>query len=273
MLNTQSFLVRNAFKSARFHSTVSNLTIDKLSEIFKQYDQPNHIEKLIEINPLIAKIKRASLLIPIHLKEEYDTNENKTFKSYFTLSKRTEKMKYYSNQICFIGGKKDESDADDLATVLREAHEEAGIDESHLKLLARLTPFVGTNLGSEMFLITPFIFYFDKLNYKENLNRDEVAYLIEMPTEKFLSNTNHESSLISVFDQDYYLHYFNSNCSDRILFGVTAFACILASTALHQRKPEFDVDPMLELTPQNLNQFIEDYVLKKSLVGAINRFK
>lgn len=265
-------LLASNYKLCRCYST-NNLTIEKLVKIFKKYDRPNYYEHLAKQHPAISKLKRASLLVPISLKEEHDSNGKKIAKTYFTLSKRTKNMRYYSDQICFIGGKRDQTDENDLETALREAHEEAGIEPANLKLLAQLNPFLGTNLGSEAFLITPFVFYFDKQTYKPNLNKDEVDCLFEMSTEEFLDARNHESNQITVFDQEYYLHYFHANDSNKTLFGVTAFVCILTSCALHQRAPEFATDPTFNLTPDNLNQFVDDYVLKKSLINVISNDK
>ena len=75
-------------------------------------------------------------------------------------------------------------------------------------LLARLKSFIGTNFGKDAFVITPIVFYLDKKTFVPKLNKQEVESLIEMPTNNFLIKKYHESNLITVFDNDYFIHYF-----------------------------------------------------------------
>jgi len=261
--------------------------VEKLVDIFKPYHEPNYYDQILKKNSSLSRVQRASLLIPISFRKE----NNGMLSTYFTFSKRANKMRSYSNQNCFIGGKQDASDKNELQAVLREAYEEgnnhfqikfffflvlkkiflntAGIKPTDLKLLAQLRSFLGTNDGSDTFIITPIVFYFDKQNYEPILNRDEVDSIFELPTLDFLSKAHHESNEITVYDDDYFFHYFYGNQPEKIIFGVTAFSGIVASTALHQMAPEFPIDPHFSITPKNLNIFLEDYVFKKALINAI----
>lgn len=139
-------------------------------------------------------------------------------------------------------------------------------------LLARLKSFIGTNFGKDAFVITPIVFYLDKNKFVPKLNKQEVESLIEMPTNNFLLKKYHESNLITVFDNDYFIHYFYSDDVKKRIFGVTSFTCILVSTILHQKIPEMDIDPIYNLTPENFNQFMENYVFKKSLINFVKKF-
>jgi hypothetical protein len=141
-----------------------------------------------------------------------------------------------------------------------------------LILLARLKSFIGTNFGKDAFVITPIVFYLDKNKFVPKLNKQEVESLIEMPTNNFLLKKYHESNLITVFDNDYFIHYFYSDDVKKRIFGVTSFTCILVSTILHQKIPEMDIDPIYNLTPENFNQFMENYVFKKSLINFVKKF-
>ena len=149
--------------------------------------------------------------------------------------------------------------------------QKAGIKPTDLKLLAQFKSFLGTNDGSDVFIITPIVFYFDKQTYVPNLNREEVESLVELPTLDFLSDAHHESNEINVFDNEYYLHYFYGNEPKKTIFGVTAFSAILASTALHQREPQFRIDPDFQINHLNLNTFLEDYVFRKALINALKK--
>ncbi len=139
-------------------------------------------------------------------------------------------------------------------------------------LLARLKSFIGTNFGKDAFVITPIVFYLDKKTFVPKLNIQEVESLIEMPTNNFLLKKYHESNLITVFDNDYFIHYFYSDDVKKRIFGVTSFTCILVSTILHQKTPEMDIDPIYNLTPENFNQFMENYIFKKSLINFVKKF-
>lgn len=139
-------------------------------------------------------------------------------------------------------------------------------------LLARLKSFIGTNFGKDAFVITPIVFYLDKNKFVPKLNKQEVESLIEMPTNNFLLKKYHESNLITVFDNDYFIHYFYSDDVKKRIFGVTSFTCILVSTILHQKIPEMDIDPIYNLTPENFNQFMENYVFKKSIINFVKKF-
>jgi hypothetical protein len=141
-----------------------------------------------------------------------------------------------------------------------------------LILLARLKSFIGTNFGKDAFVITPIVFYLDKKTFVPKLNIQEVESLIEMPTNNFLLKKYHESNLITVFDNDYFIHYFYSDDVKKRIFGVTSFTCILVSTILHQKTPEMDIDPIYNLTPENFNQFMENYIFKKSLINFVKKF-
>lgn len=51
-------------------------------------------------------------------------------------------MGFVSGDVALPGGKRDETDADDVATALREAKEEIGLDPSLVNVVTILQPFV-----------------------------------------------------------------------------------------------------------------------------------
>ncbi|WP_299294761.1 CoA pyrophosphatase [uncultured Tateyamaria sp.] len=56
------------------------------------------------------------------------------------LTKRSSALKHHPGQIAFPGGKQDESDADLIATALREAHEEIGLPRDSVEILGTFAP-------------------------------------------------------------------------------------------------------------------------------------
>ncbi len=137
-----------------------------------------------------------------------------------------------------------------------------------------MIPFQATNTGKEPILITPVVALYNNLNFTPLLNQFEVEKLVEVRSDQFLERKNHEPQEITALNDDYYMHYFTNFLLDNNqsidVFGVTAFACVIASIALHQRTPEFDLDPVLNINhPLQLNSFLEDYLFKKSYLSKI----
>ena len=101
------------------------------------------------------------------------------------LTKRTELVEHHKGQISFPGGAADEADADAVATALREAEEEIGLDPKSVEVLGYLEEFE-TPSG---FLITP-VAGLLKSKPKLKLNRDEVEEAFWVPVDFFLDEAN-----------------------------------------------------------------------------------
>jgi len=76
------------------------------------------------------------------------------------LIQRTEYTGKHSGQISFPGGKKDNEDADLLATAIRECLEEVGVDISSSEYLGKLTQVFIPVSG---FLVEPHVFYYPEV--------------------------------------------------------------------------------------------------------------
>jgi 8-oxo-dGTP pyrophosphatase MutT (NUDIX family) len=61
---------------------------------------------------------------------------------HIVLTQRTAHLHDHAGQISFPGGRKDEEDVDLVATALREANEEIGVDASKIELLGALPSYV-----------------------------------------------------------------------------------------------------------------------------------
>lgn len=87
-----------------------------------------------DLNPDVVlpegrKLRPAGVLVPVEIIAGIP---------YILLTKRASHLKHHPGQIAFPGGKQDDGDADVEATALREAREEIGLPEGHVRILGRL---------------------------------------------------------------------------------------------------------------------------------------
>ena len=255
------------FNSTKIDHNEPNFSLKSLQAKFKQLDMPKYYDSLILKNPAISKLKRASVLVPISIRENLNENGTLTRQTIYTLTKRTDKMKSFKGDVCFIGGKRDQSDLDDSETALREAKEEANIDSNQLTILAQLCPIITFNQT----LVTPIVAFFDKRNFNPVLCADEVEMIFEMPTERFLNKANHKMSSIKNENGEYFMHYFKDNINGKSVttWGFTAFLCAAISSCIHGKSPDFELDLNFKDKPneQNLNEYFEKFLSNKLSVS------
>jgi 8-oxo-dGTP pyrophosphatase MutT (NUDIX family) len=251
------------------HIITNNKHIDLnyLKEIFVQQSKTGYYEIVRSKNHDINKLSRSAVLVPISIKQEQDNNGHKTNRTFYTMSKRTKNIKTFKGQVCFLGGRHDSTDNNDIQTAYRESFEEAGVDSKSLHFLAELCPVITTN-GS---IITPVVAYFDKTEFRKKLNEHEVELIFDVPTESFLLSEMHtHSSIKSNKHTEYFIHTFKHELADQMnpktlsITGVTAFISIVVSSILHSKSPEFILDPQLNFKHENSNEFLENYLLDKS---------
>ena len=105
-----------------------------------------HLDEL-DRNPFIRgdqPLKPAAVLIPVVEREDALT---------VLLTKRTDHLANHGGQISFPGGRRDEGDADCVATALRETEEEVGLERRHVHVIGELDDYiVGTG-----YLVRPVI--------------------------------------------------------------------------------------------------------------------
>ena len=101
---------------------------------------------------------------------------------------RTEYKGSHSGQVAFPGGKQELSDKSHWHTAMREVEEEIGVSKSDVNLLKELTPVY---VPVSKFRVHPFLAEANK-ELSFSLQASEVADLIEMPLEYFISKSNIE---------------------------------------------------------------------------------
>lgn len=135
----------------------------------KQSEQPPHLSSL----------PRASVLVPVFEKDSL---------LHTMLTKRPTTMSSHPGEVCFCGGKQDpEDELDDVATALREAKEEVGLDPYRVTPLARLRGLQSKN----GLCVTPIIGFVDEISLEELvLSDDEVEAAFVVPLSYFVKEAN-----------------------------------------------------------------------------------
>ncbi|HRN84408.1 MAG TPA: CoA pyrophosphatase [Hyphomicrobium sp.] len=150
-------------------------------------------------------IRPAAVLIPVITRPELTL--------LFTL--RTNDLPAHAGQIAFPGGKTEPFDADPLATALREAHEEIGLDPSHVEPLGTLDLYL-TGTG---YRITPVIALVDP-GAPLTLDPREVADAFEVPLGFLMDPANHQRHSRIIGGQE--RHFHAMPFGDRFIWGATA---------------------------------------------------
>jgi 8-oxo-dGTP pyrophosphatase MutT (NUDIX family) len=119
----------------------------------------------------------AAVLVPIVVRESGMT---------ILLTQRTAHLRDHAGQVSFPGGRCEPRDATTVATALREAHEEVGIEPAQVEVLG-----CRRNLTSTGFRVTPVV---GLVSPPLNLRLDdfEVAEVFEPPLDFLLDTANHQ---------------------------------------------------------------------------------
>lgn len=130
-------------------------------------------------------------------------------------TQRTAHLHDHAGQISFPGGRVDDGDADRIATALREAEEETGIDRARVQIVGRLPDF-DIQTG---FRVTPIVGWVEP---PFDLNPDpfEVAEIFEVPLEFFLDPENHRRHRDELNGR--IRHYYSMPYGERNIWGATA---------------------------------------------------
>lgn len=110
-LNIRNLTIRCLFDDikksqiSKNFSRLSSSSIEFLKEKLTKYDSPYIYETILSKNASVKNLKRASVLIPISFKEETDSCGKIVTKTFFTLSKRTDKMSSFKGDVSFLGNR------------------------------------------------------------------------------------------------------------------------------------------------------------------------
>lgn len=149
--------------------------------------------------------RAAAVLIPVVKRPELS----------LLLTQRTDHLPAHAGQIAFPGGKTDENDASPLATALREAYEEIGLDPALVEPLGFLDSY-RTGTG---YRITPVVALVDP-GFALTLNRDEVVDAFEVPLPFLMDARNHQVHVRQLGGRE--RRFYAMPYGDRFIWGATA---------------------------------------------------
>ena len=129
--------------------------------------------------PLIHPLqpKSAAVLVPVVMREEPT----------LLFTERSSQLRQHSGQIAFPGGRVDPTDASIAAAACREADEEIGLEERHIRVLGYLDPYLSTT----NYLVMPVVAEVAP-DYTLTLNPQEVAHTFEVPMGFLMDPRHHQ---------------------------------------------------------------------------------
>ena len=163
----------------------------------------------LDRNPFVRgdnPLKPAAVLVPL-----VDHEDGLTV----MLTRRTDHLTNHGGQISFPGGRCDDTDADCIATALRETEEEVGLDRKHVRVVGELDDYiVGTG-----YLVRPVIGLLQP-PFALKPHDHEVAEVFEVPLAFVLDPANIQRHARDVNGAQRY--YFAIQWRDYYIWGATA---------------------------------------------------
>jgi 8-oxo-dGTP pyrophosphatase MutT (NUDIX family) len=156
--------------------------------------------------PLPAMYRPAAVLVPLVRRAGGVT---------VLLTQRTEDMPSHAGQVAFPGGRRQDEDADAVATALRETEEEVGLERRFVDVIGSLD-FYRTGTGYE---ITPVVGVVEP-GFVTRADPREVAAVFEVPLEHFLDARNHRVDSRQYQGRE--RRYYAMPYGERYIWGATA---------------------------------------------------
>jgi 8-oxo-dGTP pyrophosphatase MutT (NUDIX family) len=152
------------------------------------------------------KYRAASVLVPI---------VNRASEATILLTQRTEDMPSHAGQVAFPGGRRQENDADAVATALRETEEEVGLDRRFVDVIGSFDRYrtgTGYEITPVVGIVTP--------GFTTRADPREVADIFEVPLAHFLDEVNHR--IDSRRTQGRERRFYAMPYGNRYIWGATA---------------------------------------------------
>ena len=170
-------------------------------------DTPSDFDLSPELVPEIARapLAPAAVLIPIVARPELTV----------LLTQRTEALRRHAGQIAFPGGRMEPTDRDPIATALREAQEEIGLDPTFVEPLGYLDAY-RTGTGFRIFPVASLV----REGFTLKLDAREVADTFEVPLAFLMDEANHRTEARTWLGVE--RRFYAMPFEDRYIWGATA---------------------------------------------------
>lgn len=158
---------------------------------------------------LRLELPQAAVLIPLVRRPEPT----------LLLTRRAAHLSTHGGQVAFPGGKREDQDADLLATALRESEEEIGLPPSRVEVLGRLSDVVslhGLKVTPYVGLIPPGLPLIP--------DRRELDAIFEVPVVDFLDDRRTHTDVIRVEGRDYYVPSYRHD--GHVIWGLSAMMLV-----------------------------------------------
>ncbi|XP_011027716.1 PREDICTED: nudix hydrolase 15, mitochondrial-like isoform X1 [Populus euphratica] len=204
-----------------------------LSRRLRLYEPPPHLNNPARRQhgiPKSANPKRAAVLICIF---EGNGGELRVI-----LTQRSSQLSSHSGEVALPGGKREEGDADDIATALREAKEEIGLDPSLVDVVTVIEPYM-TRFNVTVIPVIGILF--DKKAFNPTPDAGEVESVFDVPLEMFLKNENRRDVEDEWMGDKFLCHFFDYQSGEKgfMIWAITAAILIRVATIVYQTPPAF----------------------------------
>ncbi|KAF9683644.1 hypothetical protein SADUNF_Sadunf04G0035300 [Salix dunnii] len=216
------------------------LSLAQQLRLYKPSDSLNNPIRRQNGIPQSAKPKTAAVLICIFEGNDGDLRVILTERS-SRLSSHSESrngLRSIAGEVSLPGGKREEGDADDVETALREATEEIGLDPSLVDVVTVFEPFM-TKYAMDVVPVVGILF--DKKAFNPVPNVNEVETVFDVPLEMFLKDENRREQEKEWMGDKYLLHFFDYQSGSKMytIWAITASILIRAASVVYQRPPAF----------------------------------
>ena len=187
---------------------------ENLRRIFNQFERAE--DPLQGQDDAASFFTKASVLIPLFYKEG---------EIHVLLTKRSHELTYHAGYVAFPGGKRDDTDKDDIETALRESEEEIGLRPCDVEVIG----VFGAGFVRPNSLVTPVIGLIPP-DFVPVRNEKEVAFVFDLPLQRFLSDerrTVKDWRMDSLEQKTYHVYHFldTINGEEVDTWGFTASQC------------------------------------------------
>ncbi|MGD0198017.1 MAG: CoA pyrophosphatase [Solirubrobacteraceae bacterium] len=135
----------------------------------------------VEVSALeLAGAARAAVLVPLYERDG---------ELCAVLTRRRDDLPRHAGQVAFPGGRSDPGDGDLIATALREAHEEIGLEPSAVTLLGALAP---VSIPVSGFAVYPFVAAIERPTSWRPAS-GEVELVFELTLDELVAGHAHET--------------------------------------------------------------------------------